>query len=225
MVKRCKDTIYPLPGGKTCKGIGGVGKLTKKQILRMQGHYGAVIRNNVGNVPQMKEDIWAIWQHKHGEHSMCGDWCPTKSGQGDRDKNRLPNFICDAIKPVFESLASTELLEKCSHEGTQNTNESFHHLIWDRCPKHIFVGRTRLEIAVFDATVVYNDGERATASIFDNLSMKPGHFALKCFDTLDARRISKSDAASQSNTVSVCRRRAIERAQLNSDDSYTAGAF
>lgn len=60
IVKRCKDTIYPLPGGKTCKGIGGVGKLTKKQILRMQGHYGAVIRNNVGNVPQMKEDIWAI---------------------------------------------------------------------------------------------------------------------------------------------------------------------
>ena len=33
--------------GKTTKGIVGVNKLTKRQILRMRGHYGAAIRNNV----------------------------------------------------------------------------------------------------------------------------------------------------------------------------------
>ena len=219
LVKRCKTKTYELPGGKTTKGIGGVNKLTKRQTLRMQGHYGAAIRNNVGNVPQMKRAIWAIWHHRRG------DWCPTKSGEGDPNKNRLPDFVCDAIKPVFESLSSPELLEKCAHGGTQNTNEAFHHLIWDRCPKEIFVGRTRLEVAVCDATIVYNDGEGARSRIFDHLSMKPGHFALKCFDALDAQRISKSDAASQSDTVSVRRRRAIERAQLNTNDSYASGAF
>ena len=55
--------------------------------------------------------------------------------------------------------------------------------------------------------------------------MKPGHFALKCFESLDTQRISKSYAASRSDTVSVRRHRAIERAQLNADDSYASGAF
>ena len=55
--------------------------------------------------------------------------------------------------------------------------------------------------------------------------MKPGHFALKYFEALHARHISKSDAASQLDTVFVHRPRAIEQAQLNADDAYGAGAF
>ncbi|CAG5135020.1 unnamed protein product, partial [Candidula unifasciata] len=49
------------------------------------------------------------------------------------------------------------LLSKCAHGGTQNTNESFHNSIWQRCPKTGFVGRPRLTLAVYDATVVFND--------------------------------------------------------------------
>ncbi len=59
--------------------------------------------------------------------------------------------------------------------NTQYNNESFHRLIWDRRLKEIFVGRTCLEVAVFDTTIVYNDGERGRSRIFDNLRIKPGH--------------------------------------------------
>ena len=97
-----------------------------------------------------------------------------KSSEGNPNKNRLPDFVSDEIKPIFESLLSTELLDTCAHGGTQNTNESFHDLIWDRCQKEIFIRRMRLEVTVFDARIVYNDGERPRPRIFDNLTMNPG---------------------------------------------------
>ena len=40
--------------GKSVKCIGGARKLTPKSILRIQGHYGAAIRNNAGDVHAMK---------------------------------------------------------------------------------------------------------------------------------------------------------------------------
>ena len=63
------------------------------------------------------------------------------------------------IKPVFKDLSRNTLLRKCLHRGAQNVNESFHHLVWERCPKSTFVGRDRLEIAFSDATIVFNEGE------------------------------------------------------------------
>ena len=46
-------------------------------------------------------------------------------------------------------------LSKCTHGGTQNTIESFHNLVWERCPKTAFVGRRRLELAIYEATIIY----------------------------------------------------------------------
>ena len=42
---------------------------------------------------------------------------------------------------------------------------SFHHLIWQRCPKSVFVGRKRLDVAI-DAAIVYNEGETYRVPIF-----------------------------------------------------------
>ena len=38
----------------------------------------------------------------------------------------------------------------------------------------MFVGRKRLESAVFDATVMYNDGEMGRMDIFSNLGLAKG---------------------------------------------------
>ena len=80
-----------------------------------------------------------------------------------------------AIKPVFDTLSDESLLQKCAHGGTQNTNESFHHLIWKRSPKTTFCGRGYIELAVADATVVFNNGELKRRDIFLNLGMEAGH--------------------------------------------------
>ena len=73
------------------------------------------------------------------------------------------------IKPFFEYLSSDTLLRKCLHGGNQNENESFHHLVWERCPKSTFAGRDRLEIAVNDATIVFNEVEVGRCAVFKKL--------------------------------------------------------
>ena len=121
----------------------------------MQGHSGAAIRNNSANLAAMQKAVWAIWHHRGDRHNTCGTWCPAIKGDDEMaKKNMLPEFVSQEIKPVFEFLASDELLSKCLHGGTQNNNESFHHIIWNLCPKEVFVGRRRLEIAVNTATVL-----------------------------------------------------------------------
>ncbi len=51
------------------------------------------------------------------------------------------------------------------HDGTQTSYDSFHHLIWKRCPKSVFVGRKRLDVAI-DAAIVCNEGETGRLPIF-----------------------------------------------------------
>ena len=58
------------------------------------------------------------------------------------------------------------------HGGTQNSYDSFQHLIWHRCPKSVFVGRKRLDVAI-DAAIVYNECETGRLPIFSTF-MKLG---------------------------------------------------
>ena len=198
--------------GKTVKGIGGKDGLTKKAILKIQGHYGAAIRKNAGNLGQMRQDIWAIWQHRRKDHSFCGDWCPSKSGDGDPDKNALPDYITDAIRPVFETLSQDSLLQKCLHGGSQNTNESFHNVIWQRCPKTIFVGKKRLQLAVDDATIVYNDGEFGRFPVFEKLGMDVGRWTRLCFKDIDQNRVRKAQIQATDAARFVRRARTLQAA-------------
>lgn len=124
---------------------------------------------------------------------------------------------------MFETLTQDSLLQKCVHGGTQNTNEAFHHLIWERCPKTGFCGHRRIDLAVADATIVYNDGERKRLDIFEALAIKPGHYATVCIQKLDSLRITgyqdPAVAAQQR------RQRALDKAQLNMDSTANIEIF
>lgn len=210
--------------GKTVTGIGGKGRLTKQGILNIQGHYGAAIRNNVGDVGAMQRDVRTILEHRNKVHVNCGLWCPSKKNPpGDPNINALPPYVCEAITPVFETLSSDTLLSKCAHGGTQNTNESFHNMIWERCPKTGFVGRPRLTLAVSDATIAYNDGEMGRLSIFTKLGMPQGYHTTKCFSELDRARIKAAGARLQPGER---RARRIAAAQVaeGQEEFYQAGA-
>ena len=60
--------------GKTVRGIGGQGKLTKKDMLKIQGNFGAAIRKNPGNLENMKRDIWAIYNLRRKDHTSHQLW-------------------------------------------------------------------------------------------------------------------------------------------------------
>ena len=98
----------------------------------------------------------------HGAH-------PRRWTSGNPNKNALPPSITEAIKPVFTTLADDSLLEKCLHGGTQNMNKPFHDLIWECCPKTTFCRRSQVELALDDATVVFNNVELRRGDIFQEL--------------------------------------------------------
>lgn len=91
------------------------------------------------------------------------------------NKRKLPRYICNPMKPVFQKLSSDELLSRCTHGGTQNANEAYHHVLWNRCPKEKFVGLPRLQLAIADSIIVFNDGEMGRLDVFRKLGLRVGH--------------------------------------------------
>ena len=172
------------------------------------------------NVPQMKKDIWALWEHRNREHSNCGGWCPSKSGKGDPNKNAFPDYVCKHIKPVFETLTQDSLLNKCAHDGSQNTNKSLHNIIWQWCPKISFAGRKRIKLAVEDASIEYNDGESGKLSIFSELGMPQGYYTKLCFEELDQAHITASFVQAKPEMKAARRKRTSEAAGLGELVSY-----
>ena len=98
--------------GENVKGISGngKGKLSNAKIKALQGYYGAAIRDNAGNVPYMKKQIWATWKHRGGDHSDCGEGCLAKKGHIEAaNKNKLNQYVLKAIKPVYDALTKEEI--------------------------------------------------------------------------------------------------------------------
>lgn len=67
------------------KGIGGMGRLTKKKIDTLQNYFGFSIRQNAGNLTQMQADVKAVLYHVAStdscpRHEFCPEnlWCKYK---------------------------------------------------------------------------------------------------------------------------------------------------
>lgn len=153
--------------------------------------------------------------------------CPAVGPEKDLEranKSALPKHVLTAIKPVFVKLTEDELLQKCSHGGTQNANESLHNMIWNRCPKTVFVGRTRLEISVYDAVTVFNEGEGARVNVFELLGLKCGKYMLEMMQALDTKRVAS--ATSQATKTSKVQRKQRRMSKTQEKDSvYQTGGF
>ncbi|GFV04801.1 uncharacterized protein TNCV_633051 [Trichonephila clavipes] len=119
----------------------------------------------------MQHAIWAIFLHKLStdekpQHGFCPSdtdtWCKFKKaellGETYHHKNSLPVDVVEAMRPVFRDLANPELLKKCLHGGTQNSNESVNNLIWSRVPKKTFVQLEVLSLGTYDAVSSFNMG-------------------------------------------------------------------
>eukprot|EP00794_Sanderia_malayensis_P001550 gene1550-1713_t len=123
-----------LKDGKT---VGGKGRLTDKNIDKMQNFFGQAIRNNSGSKENMKRDIFAILKHMvkddriplHQQHQNCpkdpSSWCKYWSHRDSYDDDkRLPSPFYDELKPIFHRLSADELLDRCMLGLTQNQNEA-----------------------------------------------------------------------------------------------------
>ena len=77
------------------------------------------------------------------------------------------------------------MLDKCLHGKTQNANESFNGMIWNRLPKATHVGSDVLSAGVYDAIAHINNGEK---DIMEVLKIDPGDYLIKCCRSVSTHR-------------------------------------
>lgn len=131
-------------------------------MLKYQKYYGKSIRSNVNDPVAMQRAVMATFYHSISTnnnplHMMCptGDWSWCKynraiaKGEQPPDHNpTIPENIAHIVKRVFIDLSSDALMERCALGATQNQNECFNSLIWNRCPKTEFCSLDVVEISV-----------------------------------------------------------------------------
>ena len=172
-------------------------------IDRLQNYYGIAIRSNVNNLEAMKEAILAALFYcasssENEHHNYCPDggdsWCGFKADKAKGTSKfkpgaGLPLKVIAEVKPIFARLSDEHLLQKCLHGLTQNQNESFNGMIWDRVPKSTFVGKDIFEFDVYDAVANFNMGAEAVKEILKKLGIEPGCFTSDHCCDLDNSRI------------------------------------
>ena len=104
----------------------------------------------------------------------------------------MPLDIVMKLKPIFAELGDESLMEKCLHGKTQNQNESFNSMIWDRIPQMRYVSFTQLEFGMYDAVANFNIGKKASVLIYEKMNLIPGKFTLQACDKINRKRLSSS---------------------------------
>ena len=135
-----------------------------------------------------------------------------------------------ALRTLFARASSRSsqislLIVSCTHGGTQNTNESFHNLVWERCPRTAFVGRRRLELAVYEATIVYNEGEMARMPVFSKLGFQPGGYTASGLKELDEKRVARAYVAGSATVLAQRQRRSVQSSSQRDDSAYISSGF
>ncbi|CAN7981215.1 unnamed protein product, partial [Ixodes pacificus] len=211
------------------KMISGRGRLTDAVIDKLQTYYGLAIRRHVGSLDDMQKAVWATYFHMastdaHPSHGLCpkaaDTWCSFNKSEMNGEpyihKNYLPAAVLEVLKPIYQQLAKPELLKKCLHGKTQNANESFNNVVWERAPKNVFLGLETLKIATMDAVLTFNDGSIARADIFRLFGVSPGFFTVQWLRDADRRRLYFASRATQLVTKEA--RKARRQAKKRNND-------
>ena len=74
-----------------------------------------------------------------------------------KEKPGLPTATKTFVKLVLNDLM-LEYLSKCPHGSIQNNNESLNALIWEHCPKGVYVGIDILNLGCCSAIINFNNG-------------------------------------------------------------------
>ena len=174
------------------KSISGVGRLSDNAINKLQNYFGIAIRTNLDSVYGMKKCILASLFHNslieiNKRHQFCprtaDSWCNWQKEKAEgkeakfQPKLNIPEIIFDMILPIYKELSADELLNKCLHGKTQNSNESLHGLIWQRCPKITYSARKMVEIAAASAACHLNDGRECIRNLLNRMELNVGAHA------------------------------------------------
>lgn len=163
------------------------------------------------------------------DHSDCPEgetsWClkqrdkVTGLNQHKDIKNPLPPAIVNLIQPTFDFLGSKELLSGCVNCFTQNTNESFHHVLWGILLKQHFHSYFDMVLGFNYAVIQFNMGiESAISLVLDNEPSFPSSVNLKSLQSIDRKRKYFCDRSKREDIKQ--RRKDIRKKVLKKLDAF-----
>lgn len=223
------------------------GSLTEATIVKLQNFYRKGIVDNAPDVVKMKSSIFATLFHCMSTdakpmHSKCPEgefsWCfynrakaSNKAQQMHKSmKTRLSEVVVEKIMPVYQRLASNEILQRCVSGKTQNANEALHSCIWRKCSKDVFVSKKRLELAVRTTVKEHNLGYVESLKL-SNTDNSIGDYSFTIAQRFDDRRISQRKRKSSEqfkrdrNTKKREKTTLAKKMKKKEGDSYGAGKF
>ena len=203
-------------------------RLTDKIINKLQNYYGIAVRATTGRtVEEMKKDIGAALYHcvqfdsEDQRHIFCPktamSWCKYQADiindtHTYKSKVGIHRKIFSLVKPVFMELSDDALLKKCLHGQTQNNNESLNGLIWKKCPKDVYVGRTTLEMGVDSAVINFNAGSSRIIDVMKEYGIQDGYYTNVFCCKKDEERIKECNRKhGEKGKASRKRHRAIRK--------------
>lgn len=207
-----RNLVSDLSKSKITLGGKGHGRLRPDVIKTLQGYFTNAIRSHA-TVPAMKRAVMAIVDHcsstdEDHHHDNCPEgkdsWCFFKkaAARGITPGSHLENVgtpiskaVAVHVRPTFQRMASDDLLGRCILQTTQNANESAHSVIWARCPKHLFVNRDRLLIAVSIGVAEFNFGAASTRRFLQTLNLRVGSETIRRGKKRDHSRTVKAQTA------------------------------
>ena len=191
----------------------------------------------------MRWAILAILYHsvklsdKDKRHQYCpeDEWCEyRKTGTETEHQNHLDPVFLYLLLPIFTQLSKPDLLARCLPGITQNQNESFHALIWKRCPKHLWRGPRVVRTAVDLAILASNCGaESSHYRVFQHLNLTLGAHTIESLKKKDdARKARAKKRAGEGSKEHTCTEelRKAKKAREEEDkeregEVYSMGAF
>ena len=230
---------------KSVKGLGGKGMLTNSIIDKLQNYYGISIRSNVGDLQKMKKAIHASLFHvasseDNAWHDHCPDskdsWCAFKADKANgtstyKPGRGLPLSVIKHVKQIYNDLSDEKLLEKCLHGKTQNQNEAFNNMVWNRIPKSTYVGTDQFNMGVYDAVANFNIGSKAILEVLEKLGCRGGKYTVQGCRRSNIKRLSNADRKQRKEAID--RRRHLrgkhkkkeDKHQEKEGDTYAPGHF
>ena len=229
-----------LSDGKTLRG-----RLSDKEINKLQNYFGIAIRANCHSVTSMQKAISAVVYHcseandPDARHMFCDKkqdtWCKYQKaklkGKVHIDKPSIPTVVKELVMPIFKDLSKPELLKKCLRGKTQN-NECLNGVVWKRLPKDVFIGGKTLELGISSAVINFNDGATGFANrVMKDLCLVDGQFTSKFCEKAYIDRVKECDRKSSEMCKKARKRsRAVRKGFADKDaekegDVYVPGGF
>lgn len=202
------------------KPLGGRGKLTDERVKKLTNYYGRAIKDHAGNLDAMEQAVWASFFHtlstdEDPHHLRCPkglvSWCffqrDLANGVVPRPHpHPLPRFIGNELVPVYKRLGDRQLLQKCLSGKTQNSNESFHAMVWQSCPKERWACLRTVDTAVAVCVQRFNKGSSSLLDVLSELDLVAGKFA----DTFSEKAdLTRAKTSSRMNSNAAKQRRKV----------------